>query len=98
MLLQGKAALHEDCVSSFLVSIHASSKACIWVIIRIQKTTFIDENNGRSLCLIARDATKSLAGEMVNSPGPAPEPELLPSDLSSDWPTGREGGMVKINI
>lgn len=57
-----------------------------------KKKTFIDENNGRSLCLIARDVTKSLAGEMVNSPGPAPEPELLPSDLSSDWPTGREGG------
>lgn len=35
----------------------------------------------------------SLRGKADDSPGPdpAPEPELLPSDLSSDWPTGGEG-------
>lgn len=42
--------------------------------------------------------TLSLAGETEDSPGPAPAPEteLLPSDLSSNWPTGREGGMVNM--
>lgn len=35
----------------------------------------------------------SLSGKAEDSPGPdpAPEPRLLPSDLSSDWPTGGEG-------
>lgn len=43
-----------------------------------------------------KDATLSLTHlQMEDSPGPALEPELVPSDLSSDWPTGMEGGMVK---
>lgn len=45
-------------------------------------------------------AMMSLTGKAEDSPGPdpAPEPELLPSDLSSDWPTGGEGGMVNMKI
>lgn len=41
----------------------------------------------------------SLRGKAEDSPGPdpAPEPELLPSDLSSDWPTGGEG-MVNMTV
>lgn len=35
----------------------------------------------------------AVADRTEDSPGPAPAPEteLLPSDLSSDWPTGRDG-------
>lgn len=65
----------------------------------ILKSPFINKIR-HAECLIPSGVTKSLAGETEDSPGPAPAPEteLLPSDLSSDWPTGREGGMVNMKI
>lgn len=50
------------------------------------------ESNKSPKCLMPGEVM-SLSGNAEDSPGPdpAPEPELLPSDLSSDWPTGGEG-------
>ena len=70
------------------------TNACMWLIIVIPHMLFVGE---------IRDSVQwcnLVCGKMEDSPGPdpAPEPELLPSDLSSDWPTGREGGMVNMKI
>lgn len=65
-----------------------------------QKYFSKNETNRHPVCLMPDGAMLSLTGKAEDSPGPdpAPEPELLPSDLSSDWPTGGEGGMVNMKI
>lgn len=48
------------------------------------------------VCLTLTGAMLSFTKQNSPGPVPAPEPEMLPSDLSSDWPTTRKVGMVNM--